>query len=553
MKKSRLLAIVAILLWVAGCAGFLSFTKGRSSMMTKLEQSALSAEDLGRARFVYDDFGHLTVDTLSTNALPWKLTSAALVLYETRVSGDAAEESVLRDIYQRYGFVYPSALVNWKDGPIDERKPIGIVTGSISRTIPDLSIEVANFSCASCHAGRLFDSNGIPTNDVWLGLPNTSLDLDGYTDAVFRSLRYAVQNEEALVATVQQMFPDVREDELNAITRYLVPLARDRLTTLESGINRALPFLNGGPGTTNGLAALNIRLELASADQPMNVPAYVAIPHLVDLGFRSSLLSDGVYFPPGRTQFERIDSSQVSTSHNEALARMVAFFTTPTQGGNPKSAVRAMPAIIETFQFLGAYEPPPFPGDVDGELATQGRVVYDRLCASCHGDYSQDSPRPQLTSFPNVAVPIEQIQTDPVRSELISQEILDAIDASAVAGYVAARRTDAYVAPSLSGLWATAPYLHNGSVPTLWHLMYPGRRPVLFEVGGQRLSFDMMGIDGSLRADGIYRFPEDYEPMSRSFIYDTALPGKSNSGHEKPFAEMTDSDKNAVLEFLKLL
>lgn len=553
LQRPRNLPLLVALCLVAGCAGFLSFTSGRSSMMQTLEDAELSGADLGRARFVYDDFGHLTIDTLSTNALPWKMTSAALVLYETRESGDPPDAALLRDIYQRFGFIYPSALANWQDGLIDGQKPLGIVTAPISRLIPNLSIEVANFSCASCHGGRLFDSDGLATNDVWLGLPNTSLDLDGYTDAVFHSLRYAVQNEAALLATVEQLFPHVQDDELIAITRYLVPLAQDRLAALESGINRALPFLNGGPGTTNGLAALNIRLNLASADQSMDVPAYVSIPQLVDVGFRSSLLCDGVYYPPGRSQFERIDSTDTSATHNEALARMVAFFTTPTQGGDPESAVRAMPAVIESFQFLGAYESPSFPGTVDSALAAQGRAVYKRYCAACHGDYSQDAQHPELTSFPNVAVPLDQIKTDPMRSELISQKLLDAINKSAVANYVAARRTDAYVAPSLTGIWSTAPYLHNGSVPTLWHLMHPKQRPLRFAVGGHRLNYDKMGIDGSLQSDGVYRFPENYEPMSRSTVFDSALPGKSNSGHENPFAEMTENDKTAVLEFLKLL
>ena len=548
---NMLLLLTAIAL--TGCAGFLSFTSGRSSIMSDLEQQSLSSEDLGKARFVYDDFGHLTEDTLQTNALPWKFATAALVMYETRQSGSEADSRVLRDIYQRYGFIYPSEIGNWSGGPIDREKPLGLVTGRISRAVPSLVIEVANFSCASCHAGRLYDGAGNPTDTVWLGLPNSSLDLDGYTGAVFRSLQFAVRNEGRLSATIEQMYPDVEEDELKTVLEYLIPLAKERLTALEHSLDRALPFQNGGPGVTNGLAALKIRLGLSADDQPMNEPAYVSIPQLGNLSLRSSLLSDGAYYPPGDEQFRQFELTQASTVHDAALARIAAFFTTPTQGGNPKSAVRAMPAVIETFFFLGAYTPPPFPGAVDPLMATKGRDVYDKQCASCHGEYSRNSGLLRLVSFPNAAIPIGQINTDPARSYLVSQELLDAVDRSAVGRFVAARRTGAYVAAPLTGVWATAPYLHNGSVPTLWHLMHAWERPVRFEVGGHRLNYEMMGIDGSLQGDATYRFPADYSPSSQSDIDDTTLPGKSNRGHEEPFKQIPEPDKRALLEFLKLL
>ncbi len=551
-RPGNLLLLVSAIA-LAGCAGFLSFTAGRSSIMTDLEQQPLSKEQLGKARFVYDDFGHLTEDTLETNALPWILTTAALVMYETRQSDTTADARLLRDIYQRYGFIYPSEIGNWSGGLIDRSKPLGLVTGRISRAVPSLEIEVANFSCASCHAGRLYDGAGDPTDTVWLGLPNSSLDLDAYTDAVFHSLQFAVQNERRLSATIEQMYPDVAEDELRTLLGYLVPLVRERLATLQQRLGRALPFRNGGPGATNGLAALKIRLGLSAADQPMNEPAYVSIPQLGNLSLRSSLLSDGAYYPPENEQFRRFDLTQVSTVHDAALARIAAFFTTPTQGGNPKSAVRAMPAVIETFIFLGAYTTPPFPGTVDTLMAAKGRDVYDKQCTSCHGEYSRNSGLLRLVSFPNAAIPIGQINTDPARSNLASQELLDAVKRSAVGRYVAARRSKAYVAGPLTGLWATAPYLHNGSVPTLWHLMHPEARPVLFEVGGHRLNYDWLGIDGSMQDDGTYRFPVDYSPSSRSAIYNTTMPGKSNSGHEKPFERMQETDKRALMEFLKLL
>src|SRR5213079_951338 len=100
-------------------------------------------------------------------------------------------------------------------------------------------------------------------------------------------------------------------------------------------------------------------------------------------------------------------------------------------------------------------------------------------------------------------------------------------------------RTGGYVAPILSGLWATAPYLHNGSVPTLWHLMHPAERPTKFFVGGHRLDFKRVGIDGYLD-DGTLRYPADYRPWSTPQLYDTREPGRANTGHVAQFKPLTE-------------
>jgi len=108
-----------------------------------------------------------------------------------------------------------------------------------------------------------------------------------------------------------------------------------------------------------------------------------------------------------------------------------------------------------------------------------------------------------------------------------------------------------YIAPDLSGVWATAPYLHNGSVPTLWHLLRAEQRPERFYTGGHMLEYEPMGIAGSLGHDGVYRYPEGYEPWSRPALYDPREVGRSNAGHE--FRRLTEAQKDALLEYLKVL
>ena len=81
----------------------------------------------------------------------------------------------------------------------------------------------------------------------------------------------------------------------------------------------------------------------------------------------------------------------------------------------------------------------------------------------------------------------------------------------------------------------------------------PTERPPRFLVGGHRLDFEKVGIDGVADAEGVLRYPAGYVAWSTPQVYDTSLPGQSNAGHEKEFDALEEFERIAVLEFLKLL
>ena len=159
----------------------------------------------------------------------------------------------------------------------------------------------------------------------------------------------------------------------------------------------------------------------------------------------------------------------------------------------------------------------------------------------------------RLTRFPNRLVPLDQIGTDATRARAVTPALLRAVRESPVGRLVRLRITSGYVAQRLDGLWASAPYLHNGSVPTLWHLMHPSRRPERFEVGGHALDFSRVGIAGAPDAGGVYRYRRGYRPWSQPSIYDTTTPGRSNRGHARDFEALSETERDALLEYLKLL
>jgi len=97
--------------------------------------------------------------------------------------------------------------------------------------------------------------------------------------------------------------------------------------------------------------------------------------------------------------------------------------------------------------------------------------------------------------------------------------------------------TDLKAGPLL-GIWATGPYLHNGSVPNLYELLSPpDKRSKVFWVGNRELDTEKIGFV-SLEADGLFRF-------------DTQLAGNSNSGHVYPATPYNDEERRDVIEYLK--
>jgi len=117
----------------------------------------------------------------------------------------------------------------------------------------------------------------------------------------------------------------------------------------------------------------------------------------------------------------------------------------------------------------------------------------------------------------------------------------------------------AYKARSLNGIWATGPYLHNGSVPTLYDLLLPKKREGDPDDGEYRPNTFMVGA-------------RELDPVKVGFVsggydgfeFDTELPGNSNAGHEyaagitaradgKVLPPMTRDQRLAVVEYMKAL
>jgi cytochrome c553 len=200
----------------------------------------------------------------------------------------------------------------------------------------------------------------------------------------------------------------------------------------------------------------------------------------------------------------------------------------------------------DVLAYIESLEPPASPWPVDRELAERGEAAFNRVCAECHGTYGARE------TYPERIVPLDVVGTDPLRLAALTPTMRTAYGQSWFGHYGrddTLAEPEGYQAPPLDGLWASAPYFHNGSVPTLWHVLHPDQRPVVW----RRTADELDAERGGLRVAEFDGLPADARSIAALRVYfDTRRPGKSAAGHDFPDA-LTEDEKRAVLEYLKTL
>ncbi|MEJ2669401.1 MAG: di-heme-cytochrome C peroxidase [Gammaproteobacteria bacterium] len=100
-----------------------------------------------------------------------------------------------------------------------------------------------------------------------------------------------------------------------------------------------------------------------------------------------------------------------------------------------------------------------------------------------------------------------------------------------------------YKGRPLNGIWATAPYLHNGSVPNLYEILLPAtERSKTFYLGSREYDPIKVGFNSDASST-----------LPNAFKFDTSRLGNSNSGHEYGVHELNKTEKQELLEYMKTL
>lgn len=484
---------------------------------------------------------------------------------------------------ERFGFLPDDA------GPAN---PYGLPVGmtlSRSRNAGTAGMEIVGFNCAACHVGELTYQGKHVRID---GAP-ALVNLQGYQVEFKDSLEAALKTPQELVALIvamekQRNTPDTPSDD--SAGKYTAEPAVqsagnvDAAPTADSSFHSVSSAVADGTRTAAG----------PTFDARLNDDIAVLKARLAYLK-NGKLLLDGTEPGPGRVdafgaarnllfaQYAMKMQSPVSFpfiwSVPDNIGRKPADFTWIHYDGNTNSILERNigqalgvgavfnPKTYESTLRIGNLHqlellthkllPPQWPtgvlGPVDEAQAEKGKQIFDQKCAGCHQDriFAQmqmgtDPNRANSfgqpvgkTPFPKAVAPI----LDGLKKRAFADDgISPAEQAGMDANPVIWRATAQYLARPLEGVWATAPYLHNGSVPTLYDLLHPDRRPARFAVGNREFDPVKIGYRSDLDAVG-----------PNVWVYDTTQPGNSNIGHSGEVFGTTlpEDQKSALLEYLK--
>jgi cytochrome c peroxidase len=202
--------------------------------------------------------------------------------------------------------------------------------------------------------------------------------------------------------------------------------------------------------------------------------------------------------------------------------------------------------MVDVLAYLQSLEAPEYPFAIDSDLSQQGKLLFENSCATCHGTYG-DSP-----NYPNLLVTLNSVGTDPELSDLyttvspMNDYFMDWFNSGwfgTSSNKLQIKAEGGYIAPPLDGIWATAPYFHNGSVPTLEDVLNSNNRPIRWSRSFNNTDYDQTKVG--------WMYTREETKVDKN-TYDTTLKGYGNLGHT--FGDLfTDSERTALIEYLKTL
>jgi mono/diheme cytochrome c family protein len=526
----------------------------------------------GASRMVYLDQGWDPGETLwyyhadqGSTLMPY----AMLVHLE---QAESAAPFIAPEHLTRYRFLIQHATPNNPDA-----LPVGF-----ARHEDDVGL-----TCAACHTGQINYQNTAVRID---GAP-AMINMIGFFTAVRASITATLADEAKLARYVAAVGGRGSEAERTTAARESLTttgrwfesyLTVNRSTTTEGFgrldaigriVNQVIRFTSGPENSVEPNAPTSFPLLW---DAPRHdYVQWTAFAPNADIGSLGRNAGEvvGVF---GRVHVERYTSENAARRGYDS-----------TINGN---------AIVSMENTLWGLQSPQWPEHVlpaiDRAQASRGRALYQTHCVSCHALIARDDPSRRVTAM---LTGVDVVGTDdtsarnlatafiptgtlegaiawnggtysarerPLRilGDLVSRSLarqlpaalraraaseLHHLTSGARQGQHASNTPEnptaellGYKARPLNGVWASAPYLHNGSVPTLYHLLLPpAERPARFAVG--RWEYDPRRVG----------YVSDGEVP---FVVDTTLVGNSNRGHVYG-TTLDEADRWALVEYLKSL
>ena len=523
-----------------------------------------------------------------------------LMPYDWFLSLESAKDHTLfqRDL-ERFGFL---PAPHTPKHPNPDSLPLGFVENTDPESYQGLAAKRwVGFTCAACHTGafqvKAHAGDAAETTVFVDGAPG-HVDFGRFVDDLAPAIAATRADSERFDRFASRVLgadanPGHRarlQADFDLFASQFARFAKSRQSSVEWGPGRVDAF----GMIFNRVCALDLNKpeNLYPTDAPVNYPFLWNIPRQDHIQWHGEMQNKNLFDKIGRNAgealgvFARVDLDPAHAFYRSSVSRTGLYWLEKEVGK------LAAPAWPETL--LGA---------IDRQAAQRGHVLYAQFCVSCHaalpanprqtlvmkptplsevgtdpaatmnfhtrvvqtgplaGHWMNATPLLGLKKFGTTALARDIVQNAVVGTVLYPrfgkltrrpspkdasgdpENPLTATPAEAAATYAAAASADltkiGYEARPLNGIWATAPYLHNGSVPSLWQLLLPPERRVkTFYIGGW--NYDPVNVG----------YQTEAAPGSK--LFDTALSGNHNSGHNYG-TNLTDAQRRDLLEYLKTL
>lgn len=464
------------------------------------------------------DAAIVEVDVLTAPELPGEHVPP-----QTQREGDPARgfEVLARGAYVGCGIPADLIPIAQDAGMLGEDPPLPgrdeALPYYLSRFTTASGVEVVGPNCMICHAGVGVDGQ------VVVGLPGIDLDFGGFASQISGF-------ESQIGALAGLLAPESYAE--------LVKFA-DRLSTIAPYVQTEVQGVNPADNLAGILFSHRDRDTLAWSEEPLiDPPPPIVAPVDPPPWWRMKKKSTMFYTALGRGDHGRImmTASTLCVDTVEDARAIDADF----------GHVRAYIASLEAPRW-----PEEILGTIDPELARRGQGLFEANCSQCHGTYGESGGATRDDdTYPNLWVTLDEIGTDPilaVGASHVAERFVDWFNDSFYGETAWLDPQRGYVPPPLDGVWATAPYLHNGSVPTLAQVLDSTARPTYWR---RQAGFDAtsVGLPHQVVDVGHDQIPGP----GRRTVYDTTLIGYGNGGHD--FADHLDeAQRTALIEYLKTL
>ena len=372
-------------------------------------------------------------------------------------------------------------------------------------------VPLVGLNCGVCHTGTIRDSAQSPRRLI-LGMPAHQIDLQSYQrflEACGNDPRF---NADVLIEAIRKRDPDFGLFDRIIYRLLVVGRLKEAIARVSKDFLWNKSFPPQGVGRVDTFSPYK---PMFGFDMSKEKPGAADLPPLFNQKIREGLWLhwDG--------------NNNAVTERNKSAAI----------GAGASEASLDLEGMKRVEDWIWELKPPPFPPErIDRARATRGEALYVKYCSECHALGGLKTG--QVT-------PLAEVGTDPERVASFTAALAEKMNTLGTGRpwkFSHFRSTDGYANMPLDGVWLRAPYLHNGSVPTLRDLLAaPADRPKVFYRACDIYDYANVGFIAS-----------GDEAGQCGVEFDTRITGNSNSGHAYG-TQLKPLEKDDLIEYMKTL